>query len=73
LVIEVDGGKHNLESKIMKDESRTKWLESEGYRVIRFWNNDVLTNIDGVISRVIEKDLISPSPKRLSENNKQKL
>jgi len=56
LIIEVDGGQHNLESEITKDESRTKWLESEGYRVLRFWNNDVLTNIDGVITRIIQEE-----------------
>lgn len=55
LIIEIDGGHHNLESEITKDESRTKWLESEGYRVIRFWNNDAITNIDGVITRIMQE------------------
>jgi len=44
LVIEVDGSQHSTEV----DASRTVALESEGYRVIRFWNNDVLGNPDGV-------------------------
>ncbi len=57
LIIEVDGGQHNVESEIAKDEHRVKWLESEGYRVIRFWNNDVLTNIEGVVSRIIQETL----------------
>jgi len=45
LIIEIDGGQHNLESERQKDNYRTEWLESEGYKVIRFWNNDVLTNM----------------------------
>lgn len=52
LIIEVDGGQHasNRES----DTLRTEWLENQGYRVIRFWNNDVLKNIEGVIQRITE-------------------
>ncbi|MGM4896746.1 endonuclease domain-containing protein [Tardiphaga sp. 839_C3_N1_4] len=46
LVIEVDGGQH-LESK--RDEIRDAYLRAEGYGVVRFWNNDVLSNIDGVL------------------------
>lgn len=47
LVVEVDGGQH-LESK--SDETRDVWLAGQGYRVMRFWNNDVLSNIDGVLT-----------------------
>ena len=36
------------------DETRTKWLERKGFRVIRFWNNDVLQNIDGVAYKILE-------------------
>src|SRR5437588_12538507 len=46
LVIEVDGGQHS-ESK--RDVRRDAYLTSEGYRVLRFWNNDVLTNHEGVL------------------------
>jgi very-short-patch-repair endonuclease len=52
LVIEVDGGQHNEETAIEKDKSRTEWLEGRGYRVLRFWNNDILTNLDGVMDLV---------------------
>jgi very-short-patch-repair endonuclease len=45
LVIEVDGGQHNEK----KDARRTERLQARGFRVIRFWNNDVLTNMDGVL------------------------
>ena len=46
LVIEVDGGQHG--ERQPADEVRTAWLDSQGYRVLRFWNNEVLQNIDGV-------------------------
>ena len=52
LIIVIDGGQHNEEQFIKKDEERTRWLQSEGFRVIRFWNNDVLTNTDGVIMNI---------------------
>jgi len=52
LIIEIDGGQHNEDPFIEKDELRTRWLESEGFRVIRFWNNDVLSNTDGVIMNI---------------------
>jgi very-short-patch-repair endonuclease len=48
LIIEVDGGQHDSET----DAARTHFLQSEGYSVIRFWNNDVIENIGGVIDRI---------------------
>jgi very-short-patch-repair endonuclease len=47
LIIEVDGGQHALQ--VERDDARTAWLESQGFRVIRFWNNEVLGNIEGVV------------------------
>jgi very-short-patch-repair endonuclease len=51
LVIELDGSQHLEQEEY--DEERTKYLESQGYKVIRFWNNDVINNIDGVIRAII--------------------
>ena len=48
IIIEIDGGQHNLEENIQNDVERTKFLESLGYRVVRFWNFDIDDNIDGV-------------------------
>jgi len=48
IVIEVDGGQHSLAS----DEVRTRYLEASGYRVLRFWNNDVLENTSGVLAAI---------------------
>jgi very-short-patch-repair endonuclease len=47
LIIELDGGSHTETQGY--DEVRTAWLEAKGYRVLRFWNNDVLGNQEGVI------------------------
>ena len=51
LVIELDGGQHANQSE--QDSRRTKNLEVSGYFVLRFWNNDVLGNIDGVLEEIL--------------------
>ena len=50
LVIEVDGGQHG--DARAHDDRRTRFMNAEGYRVLRFWNNDVLSNTDGVIEAI---------------------
>ncbi|MCW0198692.1 endonuclease domain-containing protein [Sphingopyxis sp.] len=50
LVIEVDGGQHAVD--VAKDQARTAYLEARGYRVIRFWNNDVMERIEGVVNEI---------------------
>jgi very-short-patch-repair endonuclease len=54
LIIEIDGGQHNQTSTKENDEQRTRWLETAGYHVVRFWNNDVLLNTDGVLEKIRE-------------------
>jgi very-short-patch-repair endonuclease len=51
--VEVDGGQHGDDVK--SDEVRTRWLQARGYRVVRYWNNDVLGNIDGVLAALIRE------------------
>ena len=48
LIIEIDGGQHNEDKNIIYDIKRTKFLEEKGYKIVRFWNNEVDDNIDGV-------------------------
>jgi very-short-patch-repair endonuclease len=62
LIIELDGGQHAL--NVDADANRTKFLESRGYRVIRFWNNEVLENIEGVVTAIERAlaDMPSPTP-----------
>ena len=52
LVIEVDGGQHTDAADA--DRERDVWLRSQNFRVLRFWNNDVLRNQDGVMQLIIE-------------------
>jgi very-short-patch-repair endonuclease len=51
VVIEVDDGQH---SGSARDEVRDRYLRTQGYRVMRFWNNDVLSNIEGVLTVIDE-------------------
>ncbi|GAL99753.1 hypothetical protein SP5_010_00460 [Sphingomonas parapaucimobilis NBRC 15100] len=63
----MDGGQHD--ERAAYDEARTRYLAAQGWRVIRFWNNDVLQNLEGVVA-TIERALAekpSPSPSRLRE------
>ena len=54
LIIELDGGQHGEPEAIAKDNRRTLALEAWGYRVIRFWDNKVLQNLDGVVEAILE-------------------
>jgi very-short-patch-repair endonuclease len=49
LIIELDGGQHGEEHAVVKDQTRTQWLVNRGFRVLRFWNSDVVENLDGVL------------------------
>ena len=60
LIIEVDGGQHD--ERKFADIKRTRFLEAEGYRVLRYWNNDVLQNIDGVLEDVRRAIAATPTP-----------
>jgi very-short-patch-repair endonuclease len=51
LILEVDGGQHA--ERMTYDEKRTTFLEQLGYRVLRFWNNDVLQNLEGVVEKIL--------------------
>jgi very-short-patch-repair endonuclease len=56
LAIEIDGGQH---SDSLTDANRTRVIEAHGYRVIRFWNNEVLGNIDGVLHMIAQEIAIA--------------
>ena len=61
LIIEVDGGQHDDALVRAADSTRTAWLEDQSYRVLRFWNNEVLTNTDGTLEAILAA-LATPSP-----------
>lgn len=63
LIIEVDGGQHSEQAEY--DQARVAWLEEQGFRVLRFWNNDVLNNTEAVkqaIWQALLSDRQPPSP-----------
>jgi len=52
LIIELDGGYHLLPEQTASDELRSEWLQSKGYRVIRFTNEELFSNIDKVLETI---------------------
>ena len=60
LVIELDGGQHNEAKQMDNDVKRTIWLEAQGLRIVRFWNDEVLTNLSGV--QDVIWNALSPPP-----------
>ena len=64
LIIELDGGHHADQSSA--DQQRTKSMTDLGYRVLRFWNNEVLSNIEGVLERISEA-IAPPHPSPLPQ------
>jgi very-short-patch-repair endonuclease len=73
LVVEVDGGQHG--EQIAYDNERTACLESEGYRVLRFWNNEVLEDVEVVLEVIIralnESELYHPHPDPLPSRERE--
>jgi very-short-patch-repair endonuclease len=59
VIIELDGGQHAV--RPAEDLNRTKILEAMGYLVVRFWNNDVMQNIDGVLEEILRVAKLQPS------------
>ncbi len=59
VVVEVDGGQHS--EATVYDAERDRWLRAEGYRVLRFWNHEILTETE-VVMEVIQNALTEPPP-----------
>jgi len=61
LVIEIDGGQHSIDAD--EDSIRDRWLRKHGYTVLRFWNNEVMENLEGVLEAIASVALSdAPSP-----------
>jgi very-short-patch-repair endonuclease len=70
VVVEVDGGQHNLPAGLNSDRLRDDHLRRQNFKVLRFWNNDVLSNTDGVLEIVrqtLRMDTPTPTPPRKGE------
>jgi very-short-patch-repair endonuclease len=52
LIIELDGGHHNDNETANRDRQRQLWLEREGYRVVRFWNSEITSDLTAVLERI---------------------
>jgi very-short-patch-repair endonuclease len=74
IIIEVDGGQHAAENN--KDIKRDTYLQRNGFKVLRFWNNEVLRKIDGVLEVIRENCLshppLNPLPSREGKITKRK-
>lgn len=65
MVIEVDGGQHNTKSGVRNDLARDEYLRRHDFKILRFWNNDIIGNIDGVaheIQKALGLGTPNPSP-----------
>ena len=68
LIVEIDGGQHA--ERIRYDLARTRFLQSKGYQVVRFWNNEVLGNIEGVLEALTLT--LSPRERELKNSSSQR-
>jgi very-short-patch-repair endonuclease len=66
VVIELDGGQHALDPG---DKIRDEWLRAEGYKVLRFWDNEVFSNLEGVLE-IIRNALLTPHPDPLPQGER---
>jgi very-short-patch-repair endonuclease len=73
LVIELDGGQHAIQTA--QDTERTQALSATGYLVLRFWNNDVMTNIEGVLNKIFlalpKATPVPPHPNPLPDGERE--
>jgi len=69
IIVEADGSHHALEKE--KDEERTQWLNSQGFMVLRFWNHEILTNIEGVLEVIRLRCLEAPLSPALSHRGER--
>ena len=63
LIVEVDGGQHTAQRQY--DDRRTVWLQTQGFRVLRFWNNEVLQNMEAVKAVILETLTSMPAARRV--------
>ncbi len=67
IIVKADGGQH-LDSET--DKERDEWLKMHGFKVLRFWNNEILTNLDGVLDIIRNVCLDTPHPNPLPQGER---
>lgn len=70
IIIELDGGQHSTPDNIEKDKIRTAFLEKEGFKVIRIWNDDVIKNIEGTYEYILSS--LAPCGRGVGRGEKKK-
>ena len=75
VLIELDGSQHGKDANKLRDQTRTRWLQKEGYRVLRLWNNEIVGNIDGVMERIYTElyGSLNAEPFRLKHIRRQRI
>jgi len=69
LIVEIDGGQHA--EQVEYDQRRDVWLRNQGYTVLRFWNNEVLQQLEGVLEQIRLAITLSPGPSPTSVRGEQ--
>ena len=64
LIVEVDGGQHASGRSLRHDKARDRFLQDTGYRVVRFWNNQIDREMDGVLQALLDALSAGPHPTR---------
>ncbi|MFZ3222888.1 MAG: DUF559 domain-containing protein, partial [Rugosibacter sp.] len=67
LIVEADGGQHN---DAPRDESRDAWLRAQGFKVLRFWNNEIMNNLEGVLETIMAAVTLPPLPQPISRKGR---
>jgi len=62
LIIEADGGTHSTSEELERDAERENYLKDQGFQIIRFWNDDIYKNIEGVMDSIIAALPPTPDP-----------
>ncbi len=65
IAIEVDGGQHATDTGQAHDQRREHWLSAKGIRILQFWNNEVLLNLNGVLQTICHA--LDQTPSRRNE------
>lgn len=71
LIIELDGSQHDEKINQIKDLQRTEFLKRQGYFVVRFWDNEILNNMNGVLEKIHES-ITPPHPNPLPRGEREK-
>ncbi len=73
LIVELDGSQHGEDAALKYDEERTRWLQADGLRIVRFWNDEVLHNMDQVCYSILHHCGLIDEDAKLQLKSQEKL